>query len=104
MIYAGAAHPWNAAVRREADSPELGVYDPFAKDPDFVIMSHALVRRAGCIVWRTKANAYLIDREIPAEAIVAVDIKRREGKQTVIRRFCNRIPESGIWPIENPHA
>ena len=91
FAYCGSTHPWDQRAKRNADPPDGATYGRRDKDDECVIVSVALALRSGCRIWATRSGAYLIDRVVPPEAIIAVD--QRRGRQSV--RIINRAPAGG---------
>ena len=88
-------HPWCAATREAADSQNVDIYDSRDRSNAIVIVSAAFALRAGCTIYRTQANAFLIDRVVPPEAIVGVDVKPGWSLQASMRTHTRPPPLVG---------
>ncbi len=78
--YTGARYPWDRHTERCADRHDVPQYDQRANDDAIVIISVAVATEHGCKIWQTRSNAFLIDRPVPPQAIIAVDHRRGGGR------------------------
>ncbi len=86
FAYASCVHPWDRNSKTFADTHEFAGYGDRFKDEECVIISVALALRAGCRIWQTQAKAFLIDRLVPPEAIIAVEQRGRHHSVRILSR------------------